>query len=789
MIKLLRQVLHGPPLRTVDQYQAQVKQINDRCARFMHFDDADFPALANSLRNKIGTDGPKPSHILEAYSLVKAACRRVLGIEVHNVQLLGALAMHEGSVADMKTGEGKTITAIFPAFLNAVAGKKVHIATVNEYLAARDSAEMGRVFAFLGLSAGCVRSGMSTPERQAQYAKDVTYATYFELGFDFLRDHLVHRKEDRVQCGLDFLLLDEADSILIDEARTPLLISSVPGKGSEYLVLIDQKVAELSEGDYEFDASERHISLTHQGIDRCEALFNVKNLMNPEHTDLYHKIQQAMRARHLLKRDIDYVVRPNEQGEAEVVIVDPGTGRLMFGRRYIDGLHQAIEAKERVNVNGQSATLASITLQHFIFLYEKVGGMSGTAAEVAAELQEVYGLEVALIPTHRPIARIDHEDLLFFNEETKHRWIIEDVKRRHAVGQPVLVGTPNIRASEQLSRSLREEGVPHHVLNAKNAEEEADIIRRAGEMHAVTIATNMAGRGVDIRLGPGVEAAGGLHVIGTCRHASARIDNQLRGRSGRQGAVGSSRFYVSLEDELMVNHYPESLLDELEESPMSVERPIKRRKYVKAVRQAQRAAESESFAIRSKLLEWDKPVQQQRMIFYRLRDEWVDLDSCREAVHAMIAETVEEAAKRHVSPDPDENPPNWIRLCADLGSIFPSTRSVQLKDLDVLTREETIERLISHFARTFDEWYDADPTRTEELATLATLRSFDRNWVQYLEALNEAKESSFYTYGGYGSPQLEYAYETGKMFERLLATIRHEALRSIWKRLDRINTS
>ncbi|OMF24422.1 hypothetical protein BK133_23070 [Paenibacillus sp. FSL H8-0548] len=783
MLKLLQQVINGTRAWSMDKHRISIEQINKDCSRLLNrFPDVDLSLITDNLRQKIKNDTPIHNVRMEAYSLVKAACRRVFDLDVHNEQILGALAIYEGNIAEMKTGEGKTITAIFPAFLQALTGKKVHIATVNEYLAFRDSEGMSKVFHMLGLSVGCLRNGMNNEERQSQYACDVTYGTHYEFGFDYLRDHLVNRKEDRVQCGLHFLLLDEADSILIDEARTPLLISSAPGKGSDYLVLIDQKISLLADGDFEFDAMERHVSLTHQGIDRCEQLFGIRNLMNLEHSDTYHKIQQALRARFLMKRDIDYVIRINEQGEQEVVIVDQSTGRLMFGRRYTEGLHQAIEAKERVVVNGQSATLASITLQHFVQLYEKVGGMSGTAVEVESELQEVYGIDVAVIPTHRPIARSDQADLLFFNEETKYRWIMDDIKQRHAKGQPVLVGTPDIRASERLSQMLASENISHHVLNAKNAEKEAAIIREAGMENAVTIATNMAGRGVDIWLGPGVEENGGLHVIGTCRHNSARIDNQLKGRSGRQGSVGSSRFYISLEDDLLVNYYSDDLLDELEESLLPIDRPITQQKYIAAIRNAQRAAELEGFALRASLIEWDKPVQQQRMIYYHMRNDVVDRDSYKELLVSMIDKITVNAVNRNYPSGFSEEPPNWFRLFAELSAIFPSPKGFMLKQLDQLTRRQTIEQISEQLYQRLDEWYEASSIEMDEFVKHASLRAFDRNWIQYLEALNVSKESSFYSVSG--SQKVDYERETAQMFEGLLDTIHKEVLTSIWARVD-----
>lgn len=783
MLKLLQQVIKGTRAWSMDKHRVSIEQINKDCLRLLNrFPDVDLSVMTDNLRQKIKKDTPIHNVRLEAYSLVKAACRRIFSLDVHNEQILGALAIYEGNIAEMKTGEGKTITAIFPAFLQALTGKKVHIATVNEYLAVRDSEEMSKVFHVLGLSVGCLRNGMNSLERQSQYACDVTYGTHYEFGFDYLRDHLVNRKEDRVQCGLHFLLLDEADSILIDEARTPLLISSAPGKGSNYLVLIDQKISMLSEEDYEFDDMKRRVSLTHQGIDRCEQLFGIRNLMNLEHSDTYHKIQQALRARFLMKRDVDYVIRINEQGEQEVVIVDQSTGRLMFGRRYTEGLHQAIEAKERVVVNGQTATLASITLQHFVQLYEKVGGMSGTAVEVESELREVYGIDVALIPTHRPIARSDHTDLLFFNEETKYRWIMDDIKKRHAIGQPVLVGTPDIRASERLSQMLVDENISHHVLNAKNTEKEAAIIREAGMENAVTIATNMAGRGVDILLGPGVEENGGLHVIGTCRHNSARIDNQLKGRSGRQGSVGSSQFYISLEDELLVNYYADDLLDELEESSLPVDQPIEQQKYIAAIRNAQRAAELEGFALRASLIEWDKPIQQQRMIYYHMRNDVVDRDSYKEMLVSMIDKIIVSIVNRNYPSGFSEESPNWIRLFGEISAVFPSPKGFMLKQLDQLTRRQTIEQISEQLYQRLDEWYEKSLVEIDEFAKHASLRAYDRNWIQYLEALNISKESSFYSVSG--NQKVDYERETAQMFDVLLETIHKEVLTSIWARVD-----
>ena len=628
------------------------------------------------------SDGETLDDILpEAYAVVREAAKRSLGMRHYRVQLIGGIILHQGRIAEMRTGEGKTLVSTLPAYLNALSGKGVHIVTVNDYLAKRDAEWMGKVHEFLGLTVGVVLNGMENEERRAAYNCDITYVTNNELGFDYLRDNMVIYKEQLVQRGLNFAIIDEVDSVLIDEARTPLIISGQSGKSTKLYEACDILARQLERGeasgeftkmnaimgedieetgDYIVNEKEKNVNLTEDGVKKVEQFFHIENLADPENLEIQHNIILALRAHNLMFKDQDYVVTP----DGEVVIVDEFTGRIMPGRRYSDGLHQAIEAKEHVQVRRESKTLATITFQNLFNKFEKKSGMTGTALTEEKEFRDIYGMDVVEIPTNKPVQRQDLDDAVYKTKAEKYRAVVDEVIRAHATGQPVLVGTITIEVSELLSKMLKKEGIKHNVLNAKYHEMEAEIVADAGLHGAVTIATNMAGRGTDIKLDEEARAAGGLKIIGTERHESRRIDNQLRGRSGRQGDPGESRFYISLEDDLMRLFGSEKLMSVFNTLGVEDGEQIEHKMLSSAIEKAQKKIESNNFGIRKNLLEYDQVMNEQREIIYGERRRVLDGESMRDTVYNMITEFVENTTDRFVSPDVDmEDSADWNGRC------------------------------------------------------------------------------------------------------------------------------
>ena len=623
----------------------------------------------------------------EAFATVREAAKRVLGMEHYRVQLIGGIILHQGRIAEMKTGEGKTLVSTLPAYLNALEGKGVHIVTVNDYLANRDAEWMGKVHEFLGLTVGVVLNSMKNDERRAQYACDITYVTNNELGFDYLRDNMVIYKEQLVQRDLHYAIIDEVDSVLIDEARTPLIISGQSGKSTRLYEVCDILARQLERGeasgevtkmtaimgeeitetgDFIVNEKDKIVNLTEQGVHKVEEFFHIDNLADPENLEIQHNINLALRAHNLMFRDQDYVVKDDE-----VLIVDEFTGRIMPGRRYSDGLHQAIEAKEHVKVRRESKTLATITFQNFFNKYKKKAGMTGTALTEEKEFRDIYGMDVIEIPTNKPIARVDLEDAVYMTKKEKFRAVVEAVKEAHAKQQPVLVGTITIETSELLSRMLKREGIPHQVLNAKFHEKEAEIVAHAGEAGNVTIATNMAGRGTDIKLDEVARAAGGLKIIGTERHESRRIDNQLRGRSGRQGDPGESRFYLSLEDDLMRLFGSEKLMNMFKSLGVAENEQIEHKMLSSAIEKAQKKIESNNYGIRKNLLEYDQVNNEQREIIYKERRRVLDGENMRDAIYKMITDTVEHAVDMVFSDDVDQEEWDMNEFNSVLRPIIP----------------------------------------------------------------------------------------------------------------------
>jgi preprotein translocase subunit SecA len=716
--------------------------------------------------------------LVEAFAVVREGAKRVLGLYPYKVQIMGGIVLHEGNIAEMKTGEGKTLTATMPVYLNALTGKGVHVVTVNEYLATRDATEMGKLYEFLGLTVGLNLSGMSREEKQAAYNADVTYGTNNEFGFDYLRDNMVLYKEHIVQRPLHYAIIDEVDSILIDEARTPLIISGTAQKSTKLYIQANAFVRTLKKDvDYTYDEKTKSVQLTEEGITKAEKAFGIDNLFDLKHVTLNHHINLALKAHVAMHRDVDYVVE-----DGKVVIVDPFTGRLMRGRRYSDGLHQAIEAKEGLEIQNESMTLATITFQNYFRMYEKLAGMTGTAKTEEEEFRNIYNMQVVVIPTNKPVIREDRPDLIFRTMEGKFRAVVEDIAQRHAKGQPVLVGTVSIETSELLSNMLKKRGIPHNVLNAKNHAKEAEIIAQAGQKGAVTIATNMAGRGTDIKLGEGVKELGGLAVIGTERHESRRIDNQLRGRAGRQGDPGVSQFYLSLEDELMRRFGSESLMAMMDRLGMDDSQPIQSKMVTKAVESAQKRVEGNNFDARKQLLQYDDVLREQREIIYRQRYEVLDSDNLRGIIEKMIQSVIERVVNTYTPKE--ELPEEWnLKGIIDYvnANLLPEG-DVTINDLRGKEPEEMIELIWEKVKARYDEKeQQIPPEQMREFERVIVLRAVDMKWMDHIDAMEQLRQGIHLRAYGQIDPLREYQMEGYAMFENMIASIEEEVARYIMK--------
>ncbi|MED4968237.1 preprotein translocase subunit SecA [Parageobacillus toebii] len=716
--------------------------------------------------------------LVEAFAVVREGAKRVLGLYPYKVQIMGGIVLHEGNIAEMKTGEGKTLTATMPVYLNALTGKGVHVVTVNEYLATRDATEMGKLYEFLGLTVGLNLSGMSREEKQAAYNADITYGTNNEFGFDYLRDNMVLYKEHIVQRPLYYAIIDEVDSILIDEARTPLIISGTAQKSTALYIQANAFVRTLKKDvDYTYDEKTKSVQLTEEGITKAEKAFGIDNLFDLKHVTLNHHINLALRAHVTMHRDVDYVVE-----DGKVVIVDQFTGRLMRGRRYSDGLHQAIEAKEGLEIQNESMTLATITFQNYFRMYEKLAGMTGTAKTEEEEFRNIYNMQVVVIPTNKPVIREDRPDLIFRTMEGKFRAVVEDIAQRHAKGQPVLVGTVSIETSELLSNMLKKRGIPHNVLNAKNHAKEAEIIAQAGQKGAVTIATNMAGRGTDIKLGEGVKELGGLAVIGTERHESRRIDNQLRGRAGRQGDPGVSQFYLSLEDELMRRFGSESLMSMMDRLGMDDSQPIQSKMVTKAVESAQKRVEGNNFDARKQLLQYDDVLREQREIIYRQRYEVLDSDNLRGIIEKMIQSVIERVVNAHTPKE--ELPEEWnLKGIIDYinANLLPEG-DVTVNDLRGKEPEEMIELIWEKVKARYDEKeQQIPPEQMREFERVIVLRAVDMKWMDHIDAMEQLRQGIHLRAYGQTDPLREYQMEGYAMFENMIASIEEEVAKYIMK--------
>lgn len=776
MLKTLRKWL-DPQERQLKKFFEIADHIDSLEPEISALTDAELRAKTDEFRKR-HQDGESLDDLLpEAFAVVREAAKRVLNMRHFPVQLVGGMVLHHGDIAEMKTGEGKTLVSTLPAYLNALPGKGVHIVTVNDYLAKRDREWMGQVFEFLGLTVGLNLPQMSPEEKRAAYLADITFGTNNEFGFDYLRDNMVLYPEQLTQRELHFAIIDEVDSILIDEARTPLIISGQANKATDLYYTADKVVRRLKpEEDYNVDIKTKQVTLTEDGVHKVENFLGVDNLYDMKNITLNHHVQQALKAHVLMKRDEDYVV--NEEG---VVIVDEFTGRLMYGRRYSDGLHQAIEAKEGLQVQRESMTLATITLQNYFRLYDKLSGMTGTAKTEEEEFRKIYNMDVYPIPTNRPMIRKDMSDLLYKTEEAKFNAVIQDIIERHKKGQPVLVGTVSIEKSERLSRMLKRHGIPHEVLNAKNHEREAEIIARAGQRGAVTIATNMAGRGTDIVLGDGVDELGGLHVIGTERHESRRIDNQLRGRSGRQGDPGSSQFYLSLSDDLMRRFGSERMYAMLDKMGLPDDQPIEGSMFTKAVENAQRKVEANNFDARRWVLQYDDVLNQQREIIYKQRREVLLSNDLKEVVAGMIKTVVENVVRAHTSEELEED---WnLDAIEDYveNHLLPEGR-IDDDDLEGLEPDEMINLITDEAIKHYQERLeDIGHERMNEFAKVVILRTVDRKWMDHIDAMEQLRQGIGLRAYGQDNPLRAYQFEGFAMFEEMVQEIQEEVVRYVMK--------
>ena len=733
----------------------------------------------------------------EAFAVVREAGKRVLGMEHFRVQLIGGIILHQGRIAEMRTGEGKTLVATLPSYLNALEGKGVHVVTVNDYLAKRDAEEMGKIHEFLGLTVGVVLNDMKQDERRAAYNCDVTYVTNNELGFDYLRDNMVIYKEQLVQRDLHYCIIDEVDSILIDEARTPLIISGQSGKSTKLYEACDILAQQLERGeashemtkmaaimgeevietgDFVVNEKDKIVNLTEQGVHKVEKFFHIENLADPENLEIQHNIILALRAHNLMFRDQDYVVKDDQ-----VLIVDEFTGRIMPGRRYSDGLHQAIEAKEHVKVRRESKTLATITFQNFFNKYTKKSGMTGTALTEEKEFREIYGMDVIEIPTNRPVARIDYDDAVYMTKKEKFHAVVEAIKEAHAKNQPVLVGTITIETSELISKMLKREGIPHQVLNAKYHEKEAEIVAHAGEAGMVTIATNMAGRGTDIKLDDVAREAGGLKIIGTERHESRRIDNQLRGRSGRQGDPGESRFYISLEDDLMRLFGSEKLMGVFKSLGVAENEQIEHKMLSNAIEKAQQKIEGNNYGVRKNLLDYDQVNNEQREIIYKERRRVLDGENMRDSIYKMITDTVEHAVEMCFSDDVDTAEWDLEEFNSVLLPTIP-LKALTQEDVKGKKKKQVEQELKEAAVKLYEEKEAEFPEAEQlrELERVILLKVIDQKWMDHIDDMDQLRQGIGLQAYGQRDPRVEYKMQAYEMFDNMINNIQETTVRLLY---------
>ena len=783
--------------RELKRIKSTVDKIESLRPQMQALSDEELRGKTREYKNRLQEGETLDDLLPEAFATVREAAKRVLGMEHYRVQLIGGIILHQGRIAEMKTGEGKTLVSTLPAYLNALEGKGVHIVTVNDYLANRDAEWMGKVHEFLGLTVGVVLNSMKNDERRAQYACDITYVTNNELGFDYLRDNMVIYKEQLVQRDLNYAIIDEVDSVLIDEARTPLIISGQSGKSTKLYEVCDILARQLERGeasgevtkmtaimgeeitetgDFIVNEKDKIVNLTEQGVHKVENFFHIENLADPENLEIQHNIILALRAHNLMFRDQDYVVKDDE-----VLIVDEFTGRIMPGRRYSDGLHQAIEAKEHVKVRRESKTLATITFQNFFNKYKKKAGMTGTALTEEKEFRDIYGMDVIEIPTNKPIARVDLEDAVYMTKKEKFRAVVEAVKEAHEKQQPVLVGTITIETSELLSRMLKREGIQHQVLNAKFHEMEAEIVAHAGEAGNVTIATNMAGRGTDIKLDEVSREAGGLKIIGTERHESRRIDNQLRGRSGRQGDPGESRFYLSLEDDLMRLFGSEKLMNVFKSLGVAENEQIEHKMLSSAIEKAQKKIEGNNYGIRKNLLEYDQVNNEQREIIYKERRRVLDGENMRDAIYKMITDTVEHAVDMVFSDDVDQEEWDMNEMNSVLRPIIP-LQPITREDIKGMKKNQVKQKLKEEAVKLYEEKEAEFPEAEQlrELERVILLKVIDQKWMDHIDDMDQLRQGIGLQAYGQRDPKVEYKLQAYEMFDSMIAAIQETTLRLLY---------
>ena len=776
-----------PLVEKTESYQSQMQQLSDEQLR----------EKTREYKKRLAEGATLDDLLPEAFATVREAAKRVLGMEHYRVQIIGGIILHQGRIAEMKTGEGKTLVSTLPAYLNALEGKGVHIVTVNDYLAKRDAEWMGKVHEFLGLTVGVVLNDMKPEERRAAYGCDITYVTNNELGFDYLRDNMVIYKEQLVQRDLHYCIIDEIDSVLIDEARTPLIISGQSGKSTKLYEVCDILAQQLERGeashemtkmaaimgeevietgDFVVNEKDKIVNLTEQGIKKVEKFFNIENLADPENLEIQHNIILALRAHNLMHKDQDYVVKDDE-----ILIVDEFTGRIMPGRRYSDGLHQAIEAKEHVKVKRESKTLATITFQNFFNKYDKKGGMTGTALTEEKEFRDIYGMDVVEIPTNRVVQRKDLDDAVYMTKKEKFNAVVESVKEAHAKHQPVLVGTITIETSELLSRMLKREGIPHNVLNAKFHELEAEIVAQAGQADAVTIATNMAGRGTDIKLDDVAREAGGLKIIGTERHESRRIDNQLRGRSGRQGDPGESRFYISLEDDLMRLFGSERLMKVFTSLGVEENEQIEHKMLSNAIEKAQEKIEFNNFGIRKNLLDYDQVNNEQREIIYEERRQVLDGENMRDAIYKMITDIVDSMTDMCFSDDMDSSEWDLDEFNTAITPIIPikpltaeKVKGHKKDEIKHIVKEEAVKLYEAKEAE-FQE-----PEQLRELERVVLLKCIDSKWMDHIDDMEMLRQGIGLTAYGQRDPVVEYKMNAFEMFNNMITSIQEDTVRMLY---------
>ena len=776
---LIKKIFGDPNEKELKNIRPIVDKINALEPDMERMSDANLQAKTSEFKLRLQKGETLDDILPEAFAVVREASKRVTGMRHFDVQLVGGVVLHRGKISEMRTGEGKTLVATLPVYLNALTGKGVHVVTVNDYLARRDSIDMGRIYNFLGLSVGLIVHEIDFPERKAAYQADITYGTNNEFGFDYLRDNMVVDKDQMVQRELNYCIVDEVDSILIDEARTPLIISGPGEKSADLYKVIARIVANMKEGeDYTVDEKQKQVAPTEAGIAKAEKALGVSNLYDTEHgVDFSHHIMCAIKAKTLMIRDRDYVVK-----DGEVIIVDEFTGRLMYGRRYSEGLHQAIEAKEGVVVQRESQTLATITFQNYFRMYKKLAGMTGTAKTEEQEFQKIYGLDVIVIPTNKPMIRTDYPDVIYKTKAAKYRAVVKEIVELHKSGQPVLVGTTSITQSEDLSALLKKQGIPHNVLNAKYHEKEAMIVADAGQPGQVTIATNMAGRGTDIVLGEGVAEKGGLHILGTERHESRRIDNQLRGRCARQGDPGSSRFYLSLEDDLMRLFGSDKIKGMMDKLGMEEDEPIENKIVTSSIENAQKKVEERNFNIRKMVLEYDDVMNQQREVIYKERRKVLDQEDLRSTVMEFTHKIVDRAMSMYCPPESyseDWDLKNLVRYCEEYFAPFGELKEEKLADLGRDEIGEYLHKLADDIYASREE--EISPEIMRELENLVMLKVVDNHWMEHLDAMDMLREGVGLRAYGQKDPLVEYKFEAFDMFEAMIEAIEDDVVKYMYR--------